>query len=479
MREVSVSAVPLGRFALLLPPGRVQLLQATADRTKLVLAGRTVWNVSSTERGGGVAEMLQTLVAYGRGAGIETRWFVLVGDERFFTVTKRLHNLLHGFPVGVGGLDAADLDHYRKVVARNLESWQNRIRPGDIVLLHDPQTAGMAGALRERGAHVIWRCHIGTDRANEHTERGWAFLRPFVEVADAYVFSRKEYVPPWLPPQKVRVIPPSIDPFSAKNAEMTAESIRGGLHQAGLVERLTDDGSLAFSRRDGSPGAVRAHRGLLLDEDRPLPADVDVMLQVSRWDRLKDMAGVLSGFTDHMDLFPDDVHLMLVGPNVDGVSDDPEGAQVLRQCRELRATLLPSQRERVHLCCLPMDDVDENAHLVNALQRHATVVVQKSLMEGFGLTVTEPMWKKKPVIASAVGGITDQIEDNVSGVLLDDPSDLDRFATIAADLFGDPERRARIGAAAHERVVGEYLGDRHLIQYGELFASLVAGSIVR
>jgi trehalose synthase len=444
-----------------------------------VLAGRTVWNVSSTERGGGVAEMLQTLVAYGRGADIETRWFVLVGDERFFTVTKRLHNLLHGFPVGVGGLDAADLDHYRKVVARNLESWQNRIRPGDIVLLHDPQTAGMAGALRERGAHVIWRCHIGTDRANEHTERGWAFLRPFVEVADAYVFSRKEYVPPWLPPQKVWVIPPSIDPFSAKNAEMTAESIRGGLHQAGLVERLTGDGSLAFSRRDGSPGAVRAHRGLLLDEDRPLPADVDVMLQVSRWDRLKDMAGVLTGFTDHMDLFPDDVHLMLVGPNVDGVSDDPEGAQVLRQCRELRATLLPSQRERVHLCCLPMDDVDENAHLVNALQRHATVVVQKSLMEGFGLTVTEPMWKKKPVIASAVGGITDQIEDNVSGVLLDDPSDLDRFATIAADLFRDPERRARIGAAAHERVVGEYLGDRHLIQYGELFASLVAGSIVR
>jgi trehalose synthase len=474
-----VSAVPLGRFALLLPPGRVQLLQATADRTKLVLAGRTVWNVSSTERGGGVAEMLQTLVAYGRGAGIETRWFVLVGDERFFTVTKRLHNLLHGFPVGVGGLDAADLDHYRKVVARNLESWQNRIRPGDIVLLHDPQTAGMAGALRERGAHVIWRCHIGTDRANEHTERGWAFLRPFVEVADAYVFSRKEYVPAWLPPQKVRVIPPSIDPFSAKNAEMTAESIRGGLHQAGLVERLTGDGSLAFSRRDGSPGAVRAHRGLLLDEDRPLPADVDVMLQVSRWDRLKDMAGVLTSFTDHMDLFPDDVHLMLVGPNVDGVSDDPEGAQVLRQCREMRATLLPSQRERVHLCCLPMDDVDENAHLVNALQRHATVIVQKSLMEGFGLTVTEPMWKKKPVIASAVGGITDQIEDNVSGVLLDDPTDLDRFATIAADLFGDPERRARIGAAAHERVVSDYLGDRHLIQYGELFASLIAGSIVR
>ena len=475
MREVAVSAQPLDRFARVLPPERVALLAAAADRTSRALAGRTVWNVSSTERGGGVAEMLQTLVAYGQGAGVETRWVVLVGDERFFTVTKHLHNLLHGFAGGGGGFDAADLDHYREVVARNLEGWQDRVRPGDIVLLHDPQTAGMAGALRERGAHVIWRCHIGTDGANEHTSRGWAFLRPFVEVADAFVFSRKEYVPPWLPTQRVWVIPPSLDPFSAKNAELSTNSIRGALHQAGLVERITGDGSLAFSRRDGSPGAVRAHRGLVLDEDRPLPPDADVMLQVSRWDRLKDMAGVLTGFTDHMDLFPDDVHLMLVGPSVDGVSDDPEGAQVLRECRELRASLPPSKRGRVHLCCLPMDDVDENAHLVNALQRHATVVVQKSLMEGFGLTVTEPMWKKRPVLASAVGGITDQIEDGLSGILLDDPTDLDRFAALAADLFGDPERRARLGAAAHERVVREFLGDRHLLQYGELFASLVAG----
>jgi len=475
MREVSVSAVPIDRFARVLPPERVALLQEVADRSSLLLRGRTVWNVSSTERGGGVAEMLQTLVAYGQGAGVETRWFVLTGDERFFTVTKRLHNLLHGFPGDRGELDEADRDHYRDVMARNLEVWQNRVRPGDIVLLHDPQTAGMAGALRDQGAHVVWRCHIGADRADGHSGRGWEFLRPFVEAADVCVFSRREYAPAWLPTSRVRVIPPSLDPFSAKNAPMTTDSIRGALHRAGIVEQLTGDGTLAFVRRDGTAGTVRAHRGLLLDEDRPLPADADVLLQVSRWDHLKDMAGVLTGFTDHVDRFPDAVHLLLVGPNVGGVSDDPEGAQVLGECRELRAALPPSQRARVHLCCLPMDDVDENAHLVNALQRHATVVAQKSLMEGFGLTVTEPMWKKRPVVASAVGGITDQIEDDRTGVLLADPADLDRFAALAADLFKDPERRARLGAAAHERVTSAYLGDRHLIQYGELFASLVAG----
>ncbi|GAA2039544.1 glycosyltransferase [Terrabacter terrae] len=476
MREVSIGALRLDRFAEVLPPERVAVLKTAADRAAHRLAGRTVWNVSSTERGGGVAEMLQTLVAYGQGAGVRTRWVVVTGDERFFTVTKRLHNLIHGFSGDGAELDADDESHYREVLARNLEGWEEQVRPGDIVLLHDPQTVGLAGALRALGAQVIWRCHIGSDRADGHSSRAWDFLRPFVEDADAYVFSRREYAPAWLPASRVWVIPPSLDPFSAKNAPMTEESVRGALHRAGIVERLDGDGNVAFVRRNGTPGTVRVHHGLLVDEERPLPPDAAVMLQVSRWDRLKDMAGVLTGFADHEARFPDGVHLLLVGPDVRGVSDDPEGAQVLSECRQLRAALPPPTRARVHLCCLSMDDVDENAHLVNAIQRHATVVVQKSLMEGFGLTVTEPMWKERPVVASAVGGIVDQIEDDVSGVLLQDPADLDRFAALAADLFRDPGRRARIGAAAHERVTRQFLGDRHLIQYGELFAALVAGS---
>jgi trehalose synthase len=169
----------------------------------------------------------------------------------------------------------------------------------------------------------------------------------------------------------------------------------------------------------------------------------------------------------------DDVHLVLAGPAVAGVSDDPEGAEVLAECQAAWEELPEDLRRRVHLAVLPMDDVDENAVLVNALQRHATVVVQKSLVEGFGLTVTEAMWKGSPVVASAVGGIQDQIADGVDGVLLADPTDLDAFASALAGLLADPERAARIGAAGRERVRAQFLGDRHLIQYVELFAGLL------
>lgn len=329
----------------------------------------------------------------------------------------------------------------------------------------------MVEGLQERGADVVWRCHIGSDKTNEHTDRGWAFLRPWIEGADGFVFSRRGYAPSWLPADRVWVIPPSLDPFSAKNAFISTDDVHAALRRAGLVETESPEGNLGFTRRDGSAGVVRRHSGLVLDDDW-LPRDARVVLQVSRWDTLKDMTGVLTGFVDHLENFSDDVHLLLVGPDVTGVSDDPEGAHVLEECRALRGSLSAAARARAHLCCLPMDDVDENAHLVNALQRYAEVVVQKSLVEGFGLTVTEPMWKGRPVVASAVGGIRDQIVDGVSGVLLDDPTDLTRFAEVLAGLLGDPAREATIGAAARDRVTERYLGDRHLIQYAELFMAL-------
>ena len=228
---------------------------------------------------------------------------------------------------------------------------------------------------------------------------------------------------------------------------------------------------ISFERRDGSLGRIRPHAHLVGD-GAPPPPEARLIVQVSRWDRLKDMAGVLTGFTRMAADGPADTHLVLAGPDVSRVTDDPEGAAVLTDCRERWRRLPEPVRSRVHLASVPMDDVDENAMIVNALQRHATIVVQKSLVEGFGLTVTEAMWKARPVIASRVGGIQDQIADGRDGLLVADPFDLDALAAGMVRLLRDRELADRLGAAARARVQDQYLGDRHLAQYADLFERL-------
>jgi trehalose synthase len=194
------------------------------------------------------------------------------------------------------------------------------------------------------------------------------------------------------------------------------------------------------------------------------------VVQVSHWDRLKDMTGVMVGFADHV-ATTGAGHLILAGPNVSGVSDDPEGAADLENCIRIWRGLPHAARQRIHLACLPVADVEENAVIVNALQRHANVVVQKSLAEGFGLTVTEAMWKGRALVAAGVGGIRDQIEDGVSGLLVD-PRDLTVFGNAVGSLLGDPSLALDLGAAAHRRVRDRYLAPHYLGAYLELFAEL-------
>lgn len=444
VREVEVAPVALERLAPLLTPERVARMEAYAAAARELLGGRTVWNVNSTARGGGVAEMLHTLVAYAAGTGVDIRWLVLGGDAEFFAVTKRLHNRLHGVPGDAGALDAAARATYDATLARHREELVAMVRPGDVVLLHDPQTAGLAGTLRERGAVVVWRCHVGLDERNAATEEAWGFLREMLRPAQALIFTRAEFAPDWVDRRWLRVIPPSLDPFSPKNVDLAASDVEALVHRDGLAV-----------------------------EGGPLPVGGRVVLQVSRWDRLKDMSGVQAAFAEHLDELPRDVHLVLAGPEARGVADDPEAAEVLAECREQWRSLPAAARARTHLLSVPMDDLDDNARIVNALQRRADVVVQKSLAEGFGLTVTEPMWKARPVIASAVGGIRDQVEHGVSGLLLDDPRDGAALAAALGSLLADPARSAAMGRAAHLRVQDRYLADRHLIQYVDLFAELV------
>jgi trehalose synthase len=265
------------------------------------------------------------------------------------------------------------------------------------------------------------------------------------------------------------VIPPSIDAFTPKNQPLPPRSIAGILRACGIHEGPTDDAAV-YSRLDGTPG--RVVRSVERNGSLPVPPTAPAVVQVSRWDRLKDPAGVLHAFVKGIAPATDS-HLVLAGPSTAAVADDPEGAMVLAEVSAQAAALAPALRERVHLFSLPMEDLQENAIIVNALQRRADIVVQKSLAEGFGLTVAEAMWKARPVVASAVGGVQDQIVDGESGVLVD-PEDLTGFAQAVTDLLGDPGRAEWMGHNARERVRGAFLGARHLEQYVDLFEAVVS-----
>jgi trehalose synthase len=266
------------------------------------------------------------------------------------------------------------------------------------------------------------------------------------------------------------VIPPSIDPFSAKNEPISRRNARLALGYVGLVQGDGNPPVVPFARRDGSPGRINRHVDVL-QSGPPPPQDAPLVLQASRWDRMKDMAGVMEGFADHVDPALG-AHLVLAGPSVTGVADDPEAAEVLEECVAVWHRLPHAMRGRVHLASVPMVDPDEAAAIVNALQRHASVIVQKSLAEGFGLTVTEAMWKARPVVASAVGGIADQIEHGEHGLLIDDPQDLAAYGAAVDALLRDPEEAMRLGRNGRLRAERDFLGDRHLEQYGHLFERL-------
>jgi trehalose synthase len=310
---------------------------------------------------------------------------------------------------------------------------------------------------------------VGVDEPNEVVEAAWGFLRPYVDEADAAVFSRAAFVWPGL--GDTEVIAPSIDPFSPKNQALDAGTVGSILTAVGL-QRGSDAGAPTFVRSDGSRGRVERRAGLVQDE--PISPTTPIVTQISRWDRLKDPVGVLRGFVRHVGVDAG-AHLVLAGPAVDGVSDDPEQDEVANEVKQALGFLSSEHRARVHLAFLPTDDGEENAIVVNALQRRSDVVVQKSLAEGFGLTVAEAMWKERPVVASAVGGIADQIEDGRSGRLIADPRDLPAFGAAIEELLREPDAARAMGEAARARVLDRFLPSRHLQRWVDLVGRLSLG----
>ena len=236
-----VYAMAPERFASVLSPGEYEALLDLVSHAARELHGRVIWNVNSTAKGGGVVEMLQPLLGYCRGAGVDARWLVIGGPPEFFAVTKRIHNRLHGFDGDGGPLGDGERQLYERTLGDSAEELVSIVHPRDIVILHDPQTAGLAKAVRATGATVIWRCHVGLDEVNDNARGAWDFLRGYVLDAHQFIFSRAGFAWEGLPRDRVSVIRPSIDAFSAKNAEQSPDQSRAILAAAGLVADEVDD----------------------------------------------------------------------------------------------------------------------------------------------------------------------------------------------------------------------------------------------
>jgi trehalose synthase len=430
------------------------------------LHGRTVWMVNSTAQGGGVAEMLPRIVTLLGELGVHTRWLVIATDNpQFFPLTKRIHNLLHGS--GDPNLGAAERAVYDAVSAEFAAELRARIGPDDVLVVHDPQPAGAGARLKaDLGMRAIWRCHIGLDVDTVETRAAWSFLAPDVTAYDHAVFSAPEYIPPILA-DRASLIHPGIDPFSHKNRDLSIHKLVGILTDARLLPgygpvlappfvspaaRLQPDGSFA-------PATAPGDLGLLF---RP------IVTQVSRWDRLKGWRPLLDGFVElkrRPIIVPSQrerrtqelVRLVLAGPDPSSVADDPEAGEVFRELCQVYMSLEPELQSQVALLSLPMTSVKENALMVNVLQRCATLVVQNSLQEGFGLTATEAMWKRVAVLASPACGLRQQVRPGIDGHVLSSAGDAHEIADALEALLADQRRREAYARSAQRRVHDEFL----------------------
>src|SRR5271157_841649 len=377
------------------------------------LKGLKVVHVNSTRLGGGVAEILTKLVPLMEDLGIDVHWEVIRGQEDFFQCTKNFHNALQGKQIP---LSESMLKAYEDTNAANAEELRPKLEEADVVFIHDPQPLQLLRWCPGRKGRWLWRCHIDLSHPYRPV---WRYLRQFVVEYDASIFSLPDFAQPLAHTQYL--MQPSIDPLSDKNKD------------------LPDDQVLATQLQFG------------IDPERPM------MLQVSRYDRFKDPVGVIRAYR-HVKTFAPFLQLVLAGGEA---TDDPEGEAVLSEVRSEA-----SEDKDIHILLLPPD-----AHeIINALQRAADVVVQKSVKEGFGLTVTEAMWKQKPVIGGNAGGIRVQVSDHRTGFLVSTP---EGAALRVRYLLSSPEKRMEMGLNAQEFVRENSLLTRNLREYLSLMIAVM------
>jgi trehalose synthase len=368
------------------------------------LAGIRIVHVNSTREGGGVAEILEWMTPLMTELGLKATWEVIHGSGRFFEITKSIHNGLQGYPVSISG---KDWKVYEDVNARNFERLRPILEEADIVFIHDPQPADLLRLCEHRKGKWIWRAHIDISHPHHPV---WKSLRPVVEGYDASIFSMPEFARSLHHPQFL--VPPSIDPLSEKNRDLDPREVE----------------------------AVGAEFGL--DPSRPL------LVQISRFDRFKDPLGVVAAYRMVRKVAP--VQLVLAGG---AATDDPEGKEILEDVLEAAGN-----DPDIHVLLLPPD----SHKTVNALQRLATIILQKSTREGFGLTVTEGMWKGKPVIGGDVGGIRLQVVNHNTGFLVNTP---EGAAHRIRYLLHHRDSIDLMGATAREFVRENFLLTRHIREY--------------
>ncbi|OGX46864.1 MAG: glycosyl transferase family 1 [Omnitrophica WOR_2 bacterium RIFOXYA2_FULL_45_12] len=369
------------------------------------LKGKTIQHINSTLVGGGVAEILSRMVPLLRELAVDTRWDVIEGGESFFAVTKKFHNALHGRQEEISD---DDFDVFRQTSDENIRKMNTSF---DIVFIHDPQPIALIK--KKADNKWIWRCHIDLSRANKKV---WEFLMEYLPGYDSAVFSAPSFSRKL--PLRQFLIPPSIDPLSDKNKELPREMIDSVMRKYNI------------------------------------PDDKPIVTQISRFDRLKDPLGVIDAYL--LVKKSVDCRLILAGGSA---ADDPEGAKVLDEVIEKAKA-----DKDIHILLLPQNDIE-----VNALQRASTVIVQKSIREGFGLTVSEALWKSKPVVASNVGGIPLQIKHKYSGLLC---HSAEGAAFAVKQLLNNSEYARKLGENGKEHIRNNFLITRHLRDYMLLFLSL-------
>jgi trehalose synthase len=373
------------------------------------LRDQSVQMVNSTAVGGGVAEILNCMIPMFQDLGLAVRWDVITGGNDFFEVTKAFHNALHGGPY------EDRPENFEIFLAYNEQNRQRLALDSSLVVIHDPQPLDLIAGRQNHAGHWLWRCHIDLSQPNPVV---WKFLESFVIRYDGAIFSSPSFTHQLPIPQYLSS--PCIDPLSAKNHDMEPSQVRA------IVERFG------------------------IDPARP------ILTQISRFDRLKDPVGVVKAYRLVRSYF--DCQLVLAGG---GAADDPEGGAVLAEVREAAGP-----DPDVHILDLPPWSAVE----INALQRASTVIIQKSLREGFGLTVTEALWKKKPVVASAVGGIPVQVIHKHTGMLV---HSVEGTAYQIRFLLSNPALATQLGEQGHEHVRENFLMTSNVKRYLALFLHLL------